>query len=303
MLLLALAESPAAAQPSVVILATTTSTQDSGLLDVLVPLFEKRSGYTLKTIAVGTGQALTLGARGEADVVLAHAPELEAKYMAEGKLLNRRLVMYNDSVLVGPAEDPAGMRAVKEAVEAFRLVARSGSRFVSRGDNSGTHTLERRLWKLAGVEPKGAWYIESGQGMGATLVIANDRNGYTLSDRATYLAFHRRLKLAILLEGDRPLVNLYSVLEASPSNGPRVNAAGGKAFASFMVSAEAQAVIKTFGVEKYGRPLFVPVAGIRFLGGGLRPPSEPPPEIAPAGYPRRRRGRALEGRIPSHEQR
>ena len=268
---LALVPLTAAAQPAgarTVILSTTTSTQDSGLLDVLVPLFERARGYTVKTIAVGTGQALALGARGEADVVLAHAPGLEAKYVAEGKLLNRRLVMYNDFVLVGPAGDPAGVRTVKRTVEAFRLIAGSGSRFVSRGDNSGTHNLEKQLWGLASIEPRGAWYVESGQGMGATLVIANDRSAYTLTDRASYLAFQRRLKLAVLLEGDRPLLNIYSVMEVNPASGPRVNAAGGKAFADFMVSAEAHAVIRVFGVEKYGRPLFVPAVGLREEGVG-----------------------------------
>jgi tungstate transport system substrate-binding protein len=250
-------------QPSVVILSTTTSTQDSGLLDLLVPLFEKKTGYTVKTIAVGTGQALALAARGEADVALAHAPSLEKQYVAEGKLLNRRLVMFNDFVIVGPPGDPARARSARGAVEALRLIAGSGARFVSRGDNSGTHLLERALWKEAGIEPKGAWYIESGQGMGATLGIAGDRSGYTLTDRATFLAFRKRMTLVVLLEGDRPLMNLYSVMETNPSSGPRVNAAGGKAFADFMVSPEVQAMIKTFGVEKHGQPLFVPIAGMK----------------------------------------
>ncbi len=250
-------------QPSVVILSTTTSTQDSGLLDLLVPLFEKKTGYTVKSIAVGTGQALALAARGEADVALAHAPSLEKQYVAEGKLLNRRLVMYNDFVIVGPPGDPARARSAGGAVEALRLIAWSGARFVSRGDNSGTHLLERALWKEAGVEPRGAWYIESGQGMGATLALAGDRGAYALSDRATYLAFKKRVALAVLLEGDRPLLNIYSVMEANPSSGPRVNAAGGKAFADFMVNPEVQAMIKTFGVKRYGGPLFVPIAGIK----------------------------------------
>ncbi len=250
-----------AATSTSVILSTTTSTQDSGLLDVLVPLFERKTAYTVKTISVGTGQALALAAKGEADVTLAHAPSLEKKYVAEGKLLNRRLVMYNDFVIVGPPEDPAKVRSTKKAVEAMRRIAGSGARFISRGDNSGTHNLERMLWKLAGVEPRGVWYVESGQGMGATLSIADDRSAYTLTDRGTYLAFKKRLKLTVVLEGDRPLLNIYSVMETNPTNGPRVNAAGGKAFADFMVSPEVQAVIKTFGVEKFGRPLFVPIAG------------------------------------------
>jgi tungstate transport system substrate-binding protein len=262
-LALAMFPAHAAAQRSPVILSTTTSTQDSGLLDVLVPLFERQTGYTVKTIAVGTGQALALAARGEADVVLAHAPALEKKYVAEGKMLDRRLVMYNDFVIIGPPEDPAKIKGTKKAADAMKAIAASGSRFVSRGDNSGTHLLEKSLWKLAGVEPQGAWYIEAGQGMGATLGIADDRKAYTLTDRGTFLAFQKRVRLPILLEGDKPLLNIYSVLKVDPGNGPRVNAAGGAAFADFMVSAEVQKVIKTFGVDKYGQPLFVPVAGTK----------------------------------------
>jgi tungstate transport system substrate-binding protein len=253
----------AGAQRSPVILSTTTSTQDSGLLDVLVPLFERQTGYTVKTIAVGTGQALALAARGEADVVLAHAPALEKKYVAEGKMLDRRLVMYNDFVIIGPPEDPAKIKGTKKAADAMKAIAASGSRFVSRGDNSGTHLLEKSLWRLAGVEPQGAWYIEAGQGMGATLGIADDRKAYTLTDRGTFLAFQKRVRLPILLEGDKPLLNIYSVMKVDPGNGPRVNAAGGAAFADFMVSAEVQKIIKTFGVDKYGQPLFVPVAGTK----------------------------------------
>ena len=256
-----LAAAPAQAQRSAVILATTTSTQDSGLLDVLVPLFEKKTGYTVKTIAVGTGQALTLGDRGEADVVLVHAPKLELEYLAKGNLINRRLVMHNDFILVGPPEDPAGIKGLKKAAEAFKKIADRKSKFVSRGDNSGTHNKEKALWKAAGITPKGGWYIESGQGMGATLTIAFEKGAYTLTDRATYLAFKKRIRLAILLEGDAPLLNIYHVLEVNPARYPKVNAAGGKAFADFMVSAEAQAVIKSFGVEKYGEPLFFPDAG------------------------------------------
>jgi tungstate transport system substrate-binding protein len=259
--LLPFATGPAGAQSNIVILSTTTSTQDSGLLDVLVPLFERKSGLTLKTISVGTGQALALAARGEADVTLAHAPGLEKKYVSEGKMSNRRLVMYNDFVVLGPPDDPAKIKGLPRALDALKRIAESRSRFVSRGDKSGTHTLELALWKQAGVEPKGAWYIESGQGMGQTLGIANDRRAYTITDRATYLAFQKRVDLPILVEKDRPLLNIYSVMEVNPANGPRVNAGGGRAFADFMVAPETQAVIKSFGVEKYGQPLFVPVAG------------------------------------------
>lgn len=261
LLVLAAAPSPGAAPSRVVILSTTTSTQDSGLLDVLVPLFERKTGYTLKAVAVGTGQALALAARGEADVTLSHAPTLERKYVAEGKLLNRRLVMYNDFVVVGPPTDPARIRGDKSAVAAFGRIVASRAPFVSRGDNSGTHLLEQALWKQAGTTPAPGRYIEAGQGMGATLGIAGDRGAYCLTDRATFLAFARRLPLEIMVEGDRALLNLYSVMEANPLNGPRVNAAGGRAFADFIVSLEIQAVIRGFGVERYGAPLFVPIAG------------------------------------------
>jgi len=255
------AGSHAEAQSNVVLLSTTTSTQDSGLLDVLVPMFEKQSGLSVKTISVGTGQALALAARGEADVTLAHAPGLEKKYVEDGKMSNRRLVMYNDFVLIGPTDDPAQIKGLPRAVDALKRIAESQSRFVSRGDKSGTHVLEQGLWKQAGLEPRGAWYIESGQGMGQTLGIANDRRAYTLSDRGTYLAFQKRVDLPILVEKDRLLLNIYSVMEVNPANGPRVNVAGGKAFAEFMLAPETQAVIKAFGVDKYGQPLFVPVAG------------------------------------------
>jgi tungstate transport system substrate-binding protein len=262
-LALALLVDPASAQaPSrTVILSTTTSTQDSGLLDVLVPMFERTSGYTVKTISVGTGQALALAARGEADVTLAHAPALERKYVEDGKLRNRRLVMDNDFIIIGPEADPAGIRGEKSAAVALRKIADRAARFVSRGDKSGTHTLELALWKQANVTPGAPWYIESGQGMGATLGIADDRGAYTVTDRATALAFARRVKLKTMVEGDKALLNIYAVMEVNPANGPRVNVAGGKAFAEFMLAPETQAVIKTFGVDKYGQPLFVPIAG------------------------------------------
>jgi tungstate transport system substrate-binding protein len=244
-----------------VILSTTTSTQDSGLLEVLIPLFEKQSGYSVKTVSVGTGQALLLAAKGDADVALVHAPSLEKKYVADGKLLNRRLVMYNDFVIVGPKDDPAKIRSAKTSAAALKAIEQAKATFVSRGDNSGTHTLEKTLWKEAGVEPKGSWYIEAGQGMGATLGIANERNAYTITDRGTLLALRQRVGLPILIEGDRALLNIYSVMEVNPANAPRINSAGGKAFAKFMVTPQTQTVIKSFGVEKFGQPLFVPVAG------------------------------------------
>ena len=246
-----------------VILSTTTSTQDSGLLDVLVPMFEKTTGSTVKTISVGTGQALALAAKGEADVCLVHAPDSEKKYVADGLLLNRRLVMHNDFIIVGPAEDPAKIKGLSSAVDVLKRIAEAKATFVSRGDNSGTHQLEKKLWGEARVKPEGAWYLQAGQGMGATLGIASEKRGYTVTDRATFLAFQKRVQLVNLVERDRILLNIYSVMEANATKFPRVNAAGGKAFADFMVSAEVQAVIKTFGVDKFGEPLFFPDAGKR----------------------------------------
>lgn len=250
-----------------VILSTTTSTQDSGLLGVLVPLFEKQTGYSVKTVSVGTGQALALAAKGDADVALVHAPSLEKQYVAEGKLLNRRLVMYNDFVIIGPKEDPAKVRSSKSASGALKAIEQAKVSFVSRGDNSGTHILEKSLWKAAGIEPKGSWYMEARQGMGATLGIANERNAYTITDRGTYLALRNgvsplrnRVSLRILIEGDRALLNIYSVVEVNPANGPRINSVGGKAFADFMVAPETQNVIRNFG-KKFGQSQFIPVAG------------------------------------------
>jgi tungstate transport system substrate-binding protein len=251
----------AASKSRNIILSTTTSTEDSGLLDVLVPLFEKQTGYSVKTVSVGTGQALALAAKGDADVVLVHAPDLEKKYVAEGKLLNRRLVMYNDFVIIGPKDDRAKVRSIKSAASALKAIAQAKVNFVSRGDNSGTHLLEKSLWKAAGIEPKGGWYIETGQGMDATLGVANERSAYTITDRGTYLAYGKRINLPVLVEADRALLNIYSVTEVNPANGPRINSNGGKAFADFMVAPQTQEVIRRFGVEKFGQSLFVPVAG------------------------------------------
>jgi tungstate transport system substrate-binding protein len=246
-----------------VILSTTTSTQDSGLLDVLVPLFEKKTGYSVKTISVGTGQALALAAKGEADVCLVHAPDSEKKYVADGLLVNRRLVMHNDFLIVGPATDPAKIKGMASVVEAMRRIAEAKATFVSRGDNSGTHQLEKKLWQEAKVTPEGAWYLQAGQGMGATLGIGSEKQGYVLTDRATFLAFNKRVQLVPLVERDRILLNIYSVLEPNPAKFPRLNAVGGKAFADFMVSAEVQDLVRTFGVDKFGEPLFFPDAGKR----------------------------------------
>ncbi|BDG62267.1 substrate-binding domain-containing protein [Caldinitratiruptor microaerophilus] len=255
-------EAPKPATPDV-ILATTTSTQDSGLLDVLVPMFEQKTGYRVKTIAVGTGQALAMAERGEADVVLVHAPDAEKAVVEKGAVVDRRLVMHNDFVLVGPPDDPARVRGTGTAVEAFKRIAAAGALFVSRGDDSGTHKKEQSLWKAAGITPQGTWYQESGSGMGQTLNIASEKGGYTLTDRATYLALRKNLRLAIVLEGDAPLLNVYHVMRVNPQKFSKVNAEGGKAFVEFLVAPETQALIGKFGVDKFGQPLFFPDAGKR----------------------------------------
>jgi tungstate transport system substrate-binding protein len=244
-----------------VILATTTSVQDTGLLDVIVPLFEKQNGAHVKAVAVGTGQALAMAARGEADVVLAHAPETEKKYIADGTLVNRRLVMHNQFLLAGPVADPAKVKGTTKAIDAFKKIAEAKAPFVSRGDDSGTHKLEKKLWEQAGIKPAGEWYLEAGQGMGRTLSIAGEKQAYVLSDRATYLAFQKTTGLVVLLAGDPAFFNLYHVMEVNPEKFPKVNATGGKAFADFLLSATVQDILKTFGVDKYGEALFHPDAG------------------------------------------
>lgn len=243
------------------ILATTTSTQDSGLLDVLVPMFEQQTGYQVKTIAVGTGAALQMGARGEADVLLVHAPAAEQELIASGAAVNRQLVMHNDFVIVGPPNDPAGVKGTTTAAEALKKIAAAGAVFISRGDDSGTHKMELSLWQAAGVEPAGIWYQESGSGMGQTLRIAAEKEAYSLTDRATYLAHQQTLGLGILLEGDAPLLNIYHVMQVNPAQFEKVNGDGAAAFVSFMISADVQQVIGQFGVDKYGQPLFFPDAG------------------------------------------
>jgi len=246
------------------ILATTTSTQDSGLLDVLVPRFERQTGYRVKAIAVGSGQAMARGERGEADVLLVHAPDSEKRFMEAGHGINRQLVMHNDFVLVGPPSDPARIRDAKTAEEALERIANARATFVSRGDNSGTHQLERRLWSQAGVETKGqTWYQESGQGMGQTLNIASEKEAYTITDRATHLATKKNLRLDILLEGDKSLLNVYHVMQVNPKKSDKINAEGAEAFVRFMVEKETQEIIGRFGVERYGQPLFFADAGKR----------------------------------------
>jgi tungstate transport system substrate-binding protein len=243
-----------------VILATTTSMQDSGLLDVLVPAFERKTGRQVKTVAVGSGEAIELGSGGEADVLLVHSREDEEKFMAGGKGGKRRLVMHNDFVIVGPPDDPAGIRGMS-STEALERIARAEAPFMSRGDDSGTQTLELKLWESAGIEPAGSWYQETGQGMGATLRIADQKRAYTVSDRGTYLSTADSTDLDVLVEGEPRLLNIYHVIDIAPSAGPRVNDAGGRAFAKWIVSPEAQRMIGQFGRREFGRPLFIPDAG------------------------------------------
>lgn len=245
-----------------IIMASTTSTGDSGLMDELIPVFEQKTGYDVKPVYVGTGAAMALGERGEADVLLVHAPTSEVTFMQNGHGTVRKLVMHNDFIIVGPAADPAGIKGMTSAVEGLKKIAAAGSVFVSRGDDSGTHKMELSLWKTAGITPKGqGWYQESGTGMGQTLTIAWQKQGYTLTDRATYLAARKNLDLEILLEGDAVLLNIYHVIQVNPDKSDKINAEGAKAFADFMVSDEAQKIIESFGTAKYGQPLFFPDAG------------------------------------------
>jgi tungstate transport system substrate-binding protein len=250
------------AQTRDIILATTTSTRDAGLLDSLLPVFEQQTNYRVKVVAVGSGQALEMGRHGDADVVLSHAPEAERGLVAKGYFMTRRLVMHNEFLLVGPPDDPAGLRGMSEAIAAMRRLADRKAPFVSRGDQSGTHQREQMLWKLASVTlPRAAWYIESGQGMGATLQLAAEKHAYTLTDQATYLAWRDKLQLVPLVEGDPLFFNVYHVLELNPKNAPRVNLAGGKALADFFVNPDTQKRIEQFGRARFGRSLFVPDAG------------------------------------------
>lgn len=244
-----------------VILATTTSTRDSGLLDYLLPIFQEQSGYNVKMVAVGTGEALKMGEEGNADVLLVHAPAAEVTYMEAGYGKDRFLIMHNDFVIIGPAHDPAGIMGSEDTLAAFTAIANSQSPFASRGDDSGTHKAELKLWKAAGIAPEGDWYLETGQGMGATLLIASEKYAYTLTDRATYLALIDTIELVILYEGDKDLLNIYHVITVNPEKWPNTNYTGAKAFADWLASEEVQELIGNFGVEKFGQPLFFPDSG------------------------------------------
>ena len=254
-----LQEQQTPAEPQTLILATTTSTQDSGLLDFILPIFQSQYNTRVDVIAVGTGQAIKLGQDGNADVLLVHARAQEDAFMQAGDGVRREDVMYNDFVIVGPADDPAGIRGMTDAAEAFKTIAQTQSLFISRGDESGTHTKEKAIWQKAGVEPSGDWYQSAGQGMGAVLTMANEQQAYTLSDRATYLA--RTLEgidLGILVEGDPILFNPYGVIAVNPNKGPHIKAELANTFIDWLISVPTQEVISQFGVAEFGSPLFTP---------------------------------------------
>jgi tungstate transport system substrate-binding protein len=249
-----------ATQSKDVLLVSTTSTQDSGLLDVLLPAFTAKTGYAVQLVAVGSGQALKIAEQGNADVILLHSPAAEKEFVANGFGIDRRLVMHNDFVIVGPTSDPAGIDG-KTPVEALEKIFASGVIFVSRGDDSGTHVKELALWKRAGLDPAGEdWYLETGQGQGATLSIASEKGGYALTDRGTFLAYKSNVDLEIFVEGDPFLLNVYHVITVNPEKFPTINLEGAKAFANFITSDEGQKVIAEFGVDKFGQSLFFPDA-------------------------------------------
>lgn len=252
---------PETAERADIILATTTSTQDSGLLDLLLPIFQENNGYLVKTVAVGTGKALKMAEEGNADVLLVHAPAAEKELMESGFGKERFLLMHNDFVIVGPPGDPAMVAGLNSTDEVLARISNSGSSFVSRGDDSGTHKQELALWNEANIEPAGEWYLESGQGMGASLKIASEKSAYTLADRGTYFALRENLDLVVFVEGHPSLLNVYHVILVNPDIWPNVNYEGASAFAKFLTSAEIQTLIGEFGIDRFGQPLFTPDAG------------------------------------------
>ncbi len=252
-------EAKVAAKPvknKTIILATTTSVQDTGLLDVVIDAFQKDSGYTVKAIAVGSGQAMQLGKNGEADLLWVHSPDDEKKFMDEGYGKNRTTFMHNDFVVLGPASDPARIKGEKSVAAAFAKIAASGALFISRGDQSGTHKKELKLWAAAKAKPAADKYLESGQGMGATVTMANEKEAYVLSDRSTFLALKKTLSLQIVCEGDEALLNRYSVILVNTEKFPKINAVGAKAFFDFLLSKKMKSLAENFGVKKLGKPLF-----------------------------------------------
>lgn len=254
-----LALSPALwAQDEFIVVSSTTSTENSGLFKHILPIFRRETGIAVRVVAQGTGQALDTGKRGDCDVVFVHNRNAELKMVREGWFVNRHDVMYNDFVIVGPKSDPAGVKGLRDAVAALKRIRGAQAPFASRGDKSGTHSAERRLWKAGGIDPKGAWYRETGSGMGATLNTASGMNAYALADRGTWLAFKNRGELAILVQGDRRLFNQYGVMLVNPARHPHVKQAPGQAFIDWLVSPEGQAAIAAYRIA--GEQLFFPNA-------------------------------------------
>lgn len=245
-----------------IILSTTTSTQDSGLLDYILPEFEEKTGIEVDVIAVGTGKALQMGKDGEADILLVHAKASEEEFVAEEHGLERRDVMYNDFVLVGPGEDPLKLKenTPNNILEGLKTIAENEFTFVSRGDDSGTHKKELSIWKEANIEPEGEWYLEAGAGMGDVLKMADEKQGYTITDRATYLNMMDTLELEVIIEGDANLFNQYGIIPVNPEKSDKINAEGAKEFMEWLLSDETQELIGEYGVEEFGMPLFVPNA-------------------------------------------
>lgn len=260
--------SPAASQPAAptqapepeeLTMATTTSTQDSGLLDYLLPDFEKEFNVKIKVIAVGSGQALQMGEDGDADVLLVHSPAAEKEFMDANHGVRREDVMYNDFVIVGPENDPAGIKGMTSVVDAFKKIADNGASFISRGDDSGTHVKEKGIWQAAGIEPAGDWYVSAGQGMGAVLTMADEEQAYTLSDRATYLAMTQQgLELKLLVEGDKLLLNPYGVIAVNPEKNSKIRNDLANQFIDWIISVPVQEKIANFKKDELGMSLFYP---------------------------------------------
>ena len=243
-------------------LSTTTSTENSGLLYALLPPFEKMFNIKVDVIPVGTGKALKLAENGDVDVTMVHARSLEDKFVDEDYGVNRRDVMYNDFVIIGPKSDPAGIKGAKTAAEAFKLISQNKATFISRGDRSGTYVKELNIWEEAGIKPSGTWYLEAGKGMGDVLIMANEKMAYTLTDRGTYLAFigGKKIELPVVFEGDPFLFNPYGIIAVNPAKHPHVNYIKAMALIGWITSPDGQKIIKDFGKSKFGQPLFVPVA-------------------------------------------
>lgn len=241
-------------------IASTTSTDNTGLFGALNPPFEKMFHCHLDVIAQGTGKALKTGEMGDCDIVFVHSRPAEDRFVETGYGVNRRDVMYNDFVILGPKRDPAGIKGLKDAAEAMTRIASSKTPFISRGDDSGTHKKEKAIWKKAGISPKARWYIESGQGMGAVLQIANEKKAYTLSDRGTYLAYKKKIDLEILTDGDPLLFNPYGIIAVNPAKHPTMNYVLAMAYIGWVTSPEGQKIIQEFGKYKFGQPLFIPLA-------------------------------------------